>query len=361
MLKCLENVLLSNSRAYFDFVNSICSEQTKQAYKQNLTRFIKFCKLDSVDELLKIDMQKAIIDYVVSLREANISHSTIHVLLAPIYHFCEMCDIVINRKKIRKYKGERMKVVKDRAYTHDEISRILNVADIRMKAILLIMTSSGVRVGSIPSLRLKHLQKLADDNENIYRITVYENTNDEYFTFTTPECSKAIDNYLDYRARNGEQLTPESYLVRKQFDINDLEQVKKSIKPIQIGTLRTLINITTIKAGLRQTNHIGTKKERKPIALTHSFRKFFTTQLVKLKINPEIREMLLGHKIGLASAYYRPTEEEMYSEYTKAVNNLTINEENRLRIKVAKLEVEKTDYDALAGEIASIKKKMNLR
>ena len=35
--------------------------------------------------------------------------------------------------------------------------------------------------------------------------------------------------------------------------------------------------------------------------------------------------MLLGHKIGLSSAYYSPTEDEMLEEYMKAVDNLTIN------------------------------------
>ncbi|MGI0031951.1 MAG: tyrosine-type recombinase/integrase [Nitrososphaeraceae archaeon] len=205
----IESILLSNNRAYFNFINSISSEHTKQAYKQNLTRFMRFCKLDSVDELLKIDMQKTIIDYVVSLREANISHSTIHVLLAPIYHFCEMNDIFLNKKKIRKYKGERMRVVKDRAYTHEEISKLLNTSNIRMKPIILLMASSGVRVGSIPALRLKHIQKLDD----IYRITVYENTASEYFTFCTAECSKAIDDYLGYRKRKTIRIDPDHFTV----------------------------------------------------------------------------------------------------------------------------------------------------
>ena len=55
--------------------------------------------------------------------------------------------------------------------------------------------------------------------------------------------------------------------------------------------------------------------------IAHGFRKFFTTQLVHSKVNAEIREMLLGHKIGLASCYYRPTVEEMYGEYEKAIDN----------------------------------------
>ena len=224
---------------------------------------MNFCGLHSVDELLKIDMQKAIVNYVVNLRNNKLSHNTIHFLLAPIYHFCEMSDIVINKKRIRKYKGERLRVVKDRAYTHDEISKFLNLSDIRLKAVVLLMASSGIRVGSINALQIKHLHKITDD---IYKITIYENSSNEYFTFCSPECSKAIESYLEYRKRNGEILTPESYLIRKQFDIHDLKQVKNSNKPISLPTLRGLIDSTAIRAGLRSVNRNKIRRERKEVA-----------------------------------------------------------------------------------------------
>jgi len=44
--------------------------------------------------------------------------------------------------------------------------------------------------------------------------------------------------------------------------------------------------------------------------------------------------MLLGHKIGLASAYYRYTVEEMYKEYSKVIDSLTIDPANRLQRKI---------------------------
>ena len=44
--------------------------------------------------------------------------------------------------------------------------------------------------------------------------------------------------------------------------------------------------------------------------MSHGFRKFWMTQAVKSKMPAEQREMLLGHKIGLASAYYRPSEDD---------------------------------------------------
>jgi hypothetical protein len=71
-------------------------------------------------------------------------------------------------------------------------------------------------------------------------------------------------------------------------------------------------------------------KSRKEVAKCHGFRKFATTQMVNSKVNPEIREMLLGHKIGLASCYYRPSPDEMLLEWEKAIDALTIDSSARL-------------------------------
>jgi len=66
--------------------------------------------------------------------------------------------------------------------------------------------------------------------------------------------------------------------------------------------------------------------------------------------------MFLGHKIGLTSVYYKPTEDEMLAEYMKAVNNLTINEENRLKIKVDLLERKEIDYAKLDVKIDALQR-----
>ena len=89
---------------------------------------------------------------------------------------------------------------------------------------------------------------------------------------------------------------------------------------------------------------------------SHGFRKFFTTKAVNSKVNPEDREMLLGHKIGLASAYYRPTPEEIYAEYEKAIDNLTIDPANRLQRKVETLTIEKSRLDKIEAKMRKIEK-----
>jgi hypothetical protein len=107
--------------------------------------------------------------------------------------------------------------------------------------------------------------------------------------------------------------------------------------------------------GLREIDHVNPFK-RKQVPLLHGLRKFMTKQLVDSKLNPEIREMLLGHKIGLTGCYYKPTPQEMYEEYEKAIDSLTIDPANRLERKVETLTIEKSRVDKLEEKIPRIEK-----
>lgn len=87
-----------------------------------------------------------------------------------------------------------------------------------------------------------------------------------------------------------------------------------------LNTIKAIVHTILIKSGVRTVDH-SIKYNRKEVPKSHGFRKFFTTQLVNSKVNPEIREMLLGHKIGLASCYYKPTisKEERRKRYGESM------------------------------------------
>lgn len=51
----------------------------------------------------------------------------------------------------------------------------------------------------------------------------------------------------------------------------------------------------------------------------------------------------------------------MFLEYEKAIDNLTINEENRLKIKIEKLEVEKSRIDQIEQQILDLQKINDLK
>ncbi len=345
--------LVLEGKPYLNFINSLKSEFTKQTYTYHLKRFVNSRRI-TLTTFLKLSVPKLeqmLIDYILQLKKEGLSPMYINVSLSTMKHLCIMNDVMINHRKIGKFIGEQTKMNEDRAYTHEEIQRLLNVCDLRMKMVVLLLASTGMRIGALPTLRLGEVSGSL--------VTVYAGSKNKYISFCTPECKSAVYSYLQYRERSGEKITADSPLIREQFDINDFEQVRKRCHPIGRGTLINLLHHALIKSGLRTVNHSYSGKERFPVNQAHGFRKFFTTQLVNSKVNPEIREMLLGHSIGLASAYYRPTEDEMLDEYMKAVDKLTINEENRLRKKVEKLEVEKSQFDTLAAEIEALKRKIN--
>jgi integrase len=358
-----QSLAVDESKAYFNFINSIKSEYTKRNYRDALLRFLQHYQMD-IRTLAKTspkDIEALLIDYIVYLKRKKRSLSLLNLITSAITHFCVMNDINILTRKINKFKGENEISGKsnDRAYSSEEIQSLVNVSPLRMKMVFLILASTGQRIGSLPLLRLKHLKKI----EDVYEFTIYANSpNQRYVTYCTPECTQMIDKYLQYRERFGEVLTGDSFLIRQDFDINDLEQIKKQSKPIALGTLRGLVRNYLIKVGVRVPMLTGDNSARHEVAQNHGFRKFTEFRLIESDVNPMAVLRLVGHKGGLDNkSYFRPKPGFLLSEYEKAIDALTINPENRLRRKVAKLEIEKSKFDILSNELDQIKKAMRLQ
>jgi site-specific recombinase XerD len=318
-------------------LESCRSEETKKTYAFGLKKYFEFVG----KELPKAtkDIENKIIEYIIYLKKEGMSYQGISNYIVPVKSFYAINDVTLNVKKIAKFMPENRKVKTDRSYEHEEISKLLQIADERMRVVILVLASSGIRIGALPILRLRNIQDS--------KLIVYEKDVEEYFTFITPECKNAIDFYLDMRSRYGEKLNDNSYLIREQFDVRS--QVPARPKSVDKSALQYKLYDLCNRSGI----------DKEKTAIAHSYRYFFTKQLVESKVNPEIREMLLGHKIGLTSAYYRPTQEEMYAEYEKAIDNLTIDSSQRLQRKVEMLEIEKSKVDRIELKLQLLEKQFN--
>jgi hypothetical protein len=122
------------------------------------------------------------------------------------------------------------------------------------------------------------------------------------------------------------------------------------------------------KSGIRTVEritelHTEKGKIRKNVKLTAGFRKFFDTQLIYSRVEPRIKELFMGHSIGLDDHYFAPVEAYVLQEYLKAVDNLTINEENRLRKKLDELSKKKNEIETMElrhrEEIQTIREETN--
>jgi len=96
-----------------------------------------------------------------------------------------MNDVFLNTNKINQYLPEFRKSKKDRGYTYAEIQRLLDIVDERNRTIILLLASTGMRIGAIPGLRLRNIEKVesAYSDNGIYKVTVYEGFKEEYITY----------------------------------------------------------------------------------------------------------------------------------------------------------------------------------
>jgi hypothetical protein len=75
----------------------------------------------------------------------------------------------------------------------------------------------------------------------------------------------------------------------------------------------------------------------------HAFRKYFETTAKVAGMDLLLLKRCMGHDTGLEESYFKPTDEQILEGndkmigYIGAIDDLTINEENRLRIKVDEL------------------------
>jgi integrase len=327
--------MLSERETVYSVEDGIAAERTRNLYKVLFDNFLDYCQLSDLTILLKENprqLENRIIGYVRFLDTTKgCTKGSINNVLSAIFHFFEMNDVMLNRRKIKRFlPQERRASERDRAYTHEEIAQILLNCDDRTRVLVLLMASTGMRIGALSDLRLTDLTEIADSH--LYKIVVYANSPpDRYYTFCTPECKQAIDNYLDYRRRFGEPLADKAPLIREQFDINDRFQAAYP-RPVRYAGIVWIMGQLLKRSG-------GKSKD---VMRSHGFRKFAITQMIKAKVDYNTREYLVGHRQsrGLDLNYDRTTEEDRLQEYLKAIDLLTINPENRLKVKIHQMESE---------------------
>lgn len=142
--------------------------------------------------------------------------------LSAIFHFFELNDYNLNRRKVKRFlpEDESEHYAKDRPYSIQEIEQILSKCDVRSRVALLLMVSAGLWIGGLRELQIGDIRKI--DGFSLYMIWVYNRSGKfRYYAFCSQECAAAIDTYLEYRKKCGEQLKDKSPLIRDKFGIDN--------------------------------------------------------------------------------------------------------------------------------------------
>jgi integrase len=184
----------------------------------------------------------------------------------------------------------------------------------------------------------------------------------QYYTFCTPEATKAIDSYLEFRERCGEKLGTTSPLLRKDFDSDFHESARNKVYPVTRNSISMSVFNLLIKTGIRTVDHINSRN-RKDVKMTHGMRKFFETMLVNSNIHETIIRKLTGHsdRSNLTQLYSKQNEDEMLAEFMKAADLLTIDPANMLQKKVTFLQERNDRLDRVLDRIDQLEKQIGIK
>jgi integrase len=84
-----------------------------------------------------------------------------------------MNDIMLGWKKIARGMARVRKAANDRAPTLEEIQRMIEYPDRRIKPIVHAMASSGIRIGAWEYLRWKHVLPITNDKGEIIALVLF--------------------------------------------------------------------------------------------------------------------------------------------------------------------------------------------
>jgi hypothetical protein len=354
----MENEEILALSPYDNFVFALKAESTKRQYPRKLDRFLTFIGLEGTiqekcSKLFELSENKQLFQSHLfrfinfqkqRIQTKEISESTLGNYLKTIKLFCSMNDIIINWKKISKGIPVAKSYSDDRVPTIEEIQKLLEHHDRRIKPIVLISISSGIRVGSWDFLQWKHVVPIEKDGIIVAAKISVQNTKinyRNYYSFITPEAYNSLKDWMEFRKLHGEVITEESWLMRdtwQKIDRRNRNGLGMARYPKKMGSLsiKNLIYDAWKIQGIRTKLDAG--KKRHEFKSTHGFRKFFETKCQKAKMNHNNIKILMDHSLGESQNYHRPTEEELLEDYLTAVDLLTINQENRLNKKIAELE-----------------------
>ena len=324
-------------RSLLLFTNGLKSEETVKQYTYYLDKFINFYHIKNYDSLATVspaELQIMVEDYVMFLKK-EVSPNTVPTPMYAIQAFLECNDIELKWKKIRRLYPAKIKTTGERGWTTKEIQKMLqSTTNLRNRAIIHFLASTGVRIGAIPDLKLKHLKEMPSGCKSVL---VYEDSREEYTTFLTTEASKILDEYFTKRHSDGEELGTNSPVFRTVYQIGI-----QPTKSITKQAIENIVNRAATNAGLRKNKKNG----RYEVQLQHGFRKRFNTVLkLNKKVNPNIVEKLMGHKRGLDGVYLKPTIHELFDEFKIGMSDLTIDDSERLASRNRELEEEKSELE----------------
>lgn len=288
----------------------------KKSTKEEMEQFENFAKqYFTEDRNYTNDLQRFASNH-------DIPPKTIKLYMAAVKEYLMQNDIEISQKQARTIRNKMSKggartIEKD--LDIDTLRKIIQHMDIKGKALVLTLASSGMRIGEALSLAIKDI----DLSSNPPIVTIKgrnTKTGENRISFINKEAKEALIEWLKVR---------DSYLassINKNKGLIEAgiakpkDETSDKLFPFTDNVASSFWIGAITKAGLLtrddETNRIQLH--------IHQLRKFFRSQLA-LKCPVDIVEALMGHSGYLTEAYRRYTQKQMAEFYQNTEHLLYVS------------------------------------
>lgn len=333
------------------FRSAVASKYTKDHYERFLKTFLDFAGVDADSFVSKAKLdpawcQQVIIDYYLSLSKrvelGEIKQNSTRNFSKPLHLFCDMNDLTfLNWKKLNRLVPSRETPADDTAPRIEQLRKLCEYPDRRMKLVVASMCSGGFRVGSWDYLNWGDVSPIEKDGTVIAaKIVIYRGEPEQYETFVSGEAYQEILRYMEYRKNQGERINAKSPVLRDLIrgDRGGFGEPHIA-KRLDSRGLLSLLSQAIFAQGLRTKLENG--ERRHAFGLSKGFRKFHETVLGNSGINVIHLGILRGDSNGLRANYSRPSEEDLLNSYMKALPRLTIWSEPPKIVRVSETDSDK--------------------
>lgn len=271
--------------------------------------------------------------------------------------------------------------------TKEDIQHVLTICDPLEKAIVLCGVSSGLSANELINLKVGTFKKGYDPETEITTLQLRrEKVGYDFITFLSPEASRVVWAYLEYREREAKTTITK---IRKRFE---KQRINSDGGYLFIGRQIPYEYLDTKDEEMRKFEHQSFMKLYRTIAekagkcaplgnwnmiRSHNMRKYFNSALLNAGCDSFHVEYFMGHTLDdTRSAYFRASPDKLKDIYQKYVPYLTIQKEldvsasseyreivkenDILRAETARHIVERTELSSVKSEMEEMRKRTQL-
>ncbi len=367
------------------FANIEAAKFTRRNFLQGMQFYTEFIKktpselLEEAEDEIKSGIlmrKRKLREYLLTfrewLKEKGYAPKTAHNHFTAVKSFYRSFDIDMPNLNHKKQFSALATEENKGRLEKENIQEVLKYANVRNRALILSLASSGLSQSDLLDLTIEDFKNGLDEKTMITTLQRRRiKTKYDFITFLSPEASKAVKDYIEYRNRKPKHPRNKSHIIawekrriRSDKDylfcssyipesyLETFDEKERRLTPEGLmDTFRELAK----KAGL------DTEKGQWQVVRAHNMRKFFNSTLLNNGADIFFTDFLMGHKIDqVHEAYFKADAKKLKERYMRYLPFLALTDTETYVIETEEYGKLKAENESIKLQFAELKRQMDL-